>query len=212
MDTLPRHQCLLYEGSPAKHLAAVAAVLSNKLKQNYRCLYLDCRPKIESLRSYLTTAGIDVLEAIAEGSLILSAERGYLSEGKFDIERMMQSLRSSLKEARYAGYEGLWASGDITWELGPEKDFSRLLHYEWRLEAFIAEHPDFSGICQYQAGTLPCENVRQGFVSHQSIFVNEKHSFINPHYLPASLFTQQASSSPAIESALRGLLRPQDQG
>ena len=29
------------------------------------------------------------------------------------------------------GYSGLWATGDMSWEFGPAKDFSMLLEYEW---------------------------------------------------------------------------------
>lgn len=51
---------------------------------------------------------------------------------------MMQTLADAFSQAMNDGYAGLWASGDMTWEIGGDKDFSRLLEYEWRLEEFFA--------------------------------------------------------------------------
>ena len=66
---------------------------------------------------------------------------------------MMHTLEDALGRALNEGYDGLWATGDMTWELGPERDFSRLLEYEWRLEEFFRKHPALGGICQYHADT-----------------------------------------------------------
>jgi hypothetical protein len=41
MQPSPRHQCLIYEGAPSKHLPALAAIIHDKLQQNHRCLYLN---------------------------------------------------------------------------------------------------------------------------------------------------------------------------
>ena len=167
---------------------------------------------IVGLRSYLAAAGLDVLEEIANGSLILTSGQSHLHEGKFDLDSMIQSLRDSLDEARDEGYAGLWASGDMAWEFGPEKDFTRLLEYEWRLEELFRERPDLCGVCQYLAGTLPEEYLRQGLVAHPSVFVSETLSRINPHYLSRESFSQQAADSSEVESAVRRLLRAETLG
>jgi hypothetical protein len=41
MEETPRHQCLIYDGSPAKMLPALAAHIKQKLDENIRCLYLN---------------------------------------------------------------------------------------------------------------------------------------------------------------------------
>jgi hypothetical protein len=207
METLPRHHCLIYEDAPSQHLAALAAVIVGQRRQHYRCLYLNSRPMIAGLRSHLAAAGMDVLNEIANGGLILTAEQSHLRNGKFDVGAAIQMLRDALDEARDEGYSGLWASGDMSWEFGPEKDFSLLLEYEWRLEDLFHERPDLSGICQYQAGTLPHEYLRQGFVAHPMLFIHETLSHANPHHLARASFSPQAVASPAEDSALRSLLR-----
>jgi len=80
------------------------------------------------------------------------------------------------------------ASGDMTWEMGPDKDFSNLLEYEQRLEDFFQENEELSGVCQYHANTLPPEAVRQGLIAHSSIFVNETLYLINPITFHLHLF------------------------
>jgi MEDS: MEthanogen/methylotroph, DcmR Sensory domain len=92
---------------------------------------------------------------VAKNRLILSAGQAHLTNGGFDIDLMLKGLENLLKNALRDRYKGLWAVGDMTWELGMERDPARLLEYEWRLEKMFHQHPVLSGICQYHADTLP---------------------------------------------------------
>jgi hypothetical protein len=114
-----------------------------------------------------------------------------LIDGGFDIDRMMQSLAEGVDQAVKDGYKGLWASGDMSWEFGPRKDFSKLLEYEWRLEEFFRRQPALCGICQYHRDTLPEEAVRDGFLSHRAIFINETLSRLNPRFAWTESFSDQ---------------------
>src|SRR5579871_1730446 len=188
------HQCLVYEGSPSQHLPALAAALKHKLGDNYRCLYLNSPVMVAGMRSCLASQGLDVFHHTSKGSLVLSSERHHLLDGCFDVDRMLADLEDAVESSLKEGYKGLLATGDISWEFGPQKDFSKLLEYESRLEEFLQRHPAFSGICQYHADSLPPEALRQGVLTHPSIFINETLSRINPDYLPA---TNTESGSPA---------------
>jgi hypothetical protein len=202
MEPTLRHQCLIYDGAPSRHLPALAAVTHQKLRHNYRCLYLNSLPMVAGMRSYLAATGIDVVHEVAKASLILSSERRHLTNGCFDVERMLYTLEDALQQALSDGYAGLWASGDMTWEMSPEKDFSKLLEYECRLEKFFRGHPELSGICQYHASALPREAMRHGLLAHPSIFVNETLSLINPHYTEPDLFTPLAVPDSEIDAAI----------
>jgi MEDS: MEthanogen/methylotroph, DcmR Sensory domain len=210
MESASRHQCLIYEGSPSRHLAAMAALMRQKLNENYRCLYLNTPVMVAGIGCYLAAAGVDVAHEVEKTSLLLSSDQRHLVNGCFDVDRMMNTLDDALSQALNDGYEGLWATGDMSWELGPQKDFSKLLEYEWRLEEFFHNHPGLSGICQYHAATLPREALRQGLLTHPSIFVNETLSRINPHYLPANAHTHQAAMNPELESMVNDLCQPKD--
>jgi hypothetical protein len=161
----------------------LAAIVRQKLQQGLRCLYLNSIPMVAGMRSYLAAAGVDVAREAHDGSLVLSSEQSHLVDGmRFDPEGMIAGLERALDQALDDGYAGLWATGDMTWEFGPEKDFSKLLEYEWRLEEFFRTHSEISGICQYHAETLPRTAVRAGLHSHPGLFVSETLSLINPPY------------------------------
>jgi hypothetical protein len=205
MEPLPRHQCLIYQGAPSQHLSGVAAVTLEKLQQNYRCLYLNSAPMVAGMRSYLAAAGVDVAHEVGKASLVLSSEQRHLVDGRFDVERMMQTLVEALEQALADGYQGLWATGDMTWELGPGKDYSKLLEYEWRLEELFRAHPELCGICQYHADTLPPEMMRLGLLVHPTIFVSKTLSMLNTHYVRPESFARGAMENAELDSAMARL-------
>ncbi len=208
MESIPRHQCLLYKGAPSLQLPMLAQLTRQRLELNYRCLYLNSPPMVAGMRSYLAAAGVDVAGETARESLVMSAEQSHLIDGKtFSVDLLMTDLESALDEALKAGYAGLWATGDMTWELGPEIGSGKLLEYEWRLENFFRAHPEMNGICQYHIDTLPRITVNQGLSAHPAVFVNETLSRINPHYFPPEEFAGKRLDNPALESFVDELSR-----
>lgn len=205
MTPIPRHHCLIYEGAPSRNLPALAAVVRQKLNNNYRCLYLNSPVMVAGMRSYLAAAGVDIAHEVAKVSLVFSSDQNHLVHGYFDVNRMMSTLEDALDQALVDGYDGLWATGDMSWEFGPHRDFSRLLEYEWRLEDFFRKHPALGGICQYHADTLPREVLRQGLLTHPSIFINETLSQMNEHYLCSDSYVAQAAMNPNLDSAIHRL-------
>ena len=92
MHPTSRHQCLIYKGSPAQHLPALAALMRQKLEERHRCLYLDSPPMVAGMRSYLAAAGVDVAREVGKGSLVLSSDQGHLVDGHFDADLMLRAL------------------------------------------------------------------------------------------------------------------------
>lgn len=194
MEETPRHQCLIYDGSPAKMLPAIAAHIKQKLSENFRCLYLNSPAMVAGIRSYLFAADVDVVYEVAKGSLVLSSDQSHLKDGHFDVEEMVRMLEGTMSQALTDGYNGLWATGDMTWELGPDKDWKKLLEYEGQLEKFFQRYPTITGICQYHADSLPREAVYQGLQSHPALFINETLARVNPQYLPPEGSAQAVAS------------------
>jgi hypothetical protein len=205
MQTTPRHQCLIYKGAPSKHLPALAEAMREKLRQNYRCLYLNSPPMVAGLRSSLAAAGVDVAQEVAKGRLVLSSDQQHLADGSFNIDRMLRTLENLLDNALRDRCTGLWAVGDMTWELGPELDPARLLEYEWRLETLFHQRPELGGICQYHSDTLPRTLMRQSLLVHPSIFVNETLSLINPHYLYSEAHAPEPDDAAHLDAAVTRL-------
>lgn len=182
--------------------------MRTRLRQNLRCLYLNSAPMVAGFKSYLMADGVDVTGEIRRGRLFLSSQQSHLIDGHFQIDAMVRSLREAVEKALEDGYAGLWATGDMTWELGPDKDFSKLVEYELRLEQYFQEQPALSGICQYHADTLPRQALRHAFVLHPTLFINETLSLINAHHIPPQQFQAEAVQNPEIEQALHRLCQP----
>jgi hypothetical protein len=195
-----RHQCLIYEGESSHHLPTLVGVVREKLRYNYRCLFLDCAPMVVGMRLALGAGGVNVMSEVAAGRLVMTSERNYLIRGRrFEIEPMMQGLARALQDALDSGFEGLWASGNIGWELGPERNFSQLLEYEWKLEDFVRDNPRMSGICQYHRDTLPREALIDGVLSHSRVFVDPTRSLANPHAADRQTYRKESRENPTLE-------------
>lgn len=205
-----RHQCLIYDGPPSRQLRAIASVIREKLRLNRRCLYLNSPVMVAGMKSGLAAEGLDVARETEEGSLILSSDQHHLvGDWHFDVDRMIDSLRRALDQALSDGYAGLWASGDMSWEFGPARDFSKLLEYEWRLEEFLRENPQMEGICQYHSDSLPREMLRAGLLAHSNLFINETLTILNPHCVHPQPFDRVAMVHPQLDHALDRLLNQQ---
>jgi hypothetical protein len=194
-----RHQCMIYEGSPTKHLPGLATVIREKLRANNRCLYLNSPPMVAGIRSYL------VALEVYNGSLVLSSQPDHLVDGVFDVARMLAMLGDAVKDALAQGYEGLWATGDMTWELGSEKNFEKLMEYECDLEEMIRNLPSLGGICQYHRDTLPDNALRVAVSKHSRVYLNDTLSRVNPFYCPAGSAATPRLPSPSLKEMISRL-------
>ncbi len=166
-------------------------MIVERLKANYRCLYLNSPPMIAGIRSYLAATGLSVAAEVSKGSLVLSSDQGHLIDGHFDIDRMLALLEATVIQALEEGYQGLWATGDMTWEFGGESNFTKLRKYEQRLEELFRRSPTLQGICQYHAEMLPMVAVKEALYAHPFVYINETLSRINPYYESAGFLARQ---------------------
>lgn len=184
MDALPRHQCIVYGGQPSLHLQSLALTIIGKLKGRKRCLYLNSPAMVAQMRAALIAAGLNPAMEIKKGSLLLASDQNHLVEGRFNVDKMMDMLNTALQQALADGYAGLWATGDMAWEFGSEKNFAKLFEYEQRLEIFMKQNPELSGVCQYHRDNIPLEALETAIRVHPAIYVNDTLSRINPDYEP----------------------------
>jgi hypothetical protein len=202
MDESIRHQCMIYRGSPADHLRGLAQLIVEKLEAKNRCLYLNSPSMVAGVRSYLAAAGLDVAHEVSKGSLVLSSATDHLVKGRFDAERMLGMIAVAVDRAVSDGYQGLWATGDMTWEFGGEGSFEKLLAYECGLEVLFRNQPALSGICQYHQDTLPEDSVHIALSKHRAVFINQTLSRVNPFYSRMEQTLPQRPSPPTIKKML----------
>jgi hypothetical protein len=153
------------------------------LDADYRCLYLNSPVMVAELSSCLTAIGVDVALEKARNRMFLSSEQNQLAEGGFDIDQMIGKLEDAVVGALEDGYKGLWASGDMMWEFGTERNLPKLGEYERRLEELFHRHPSLYGVCQYHCDLLPPEILRWALLTHRAYFIDENVSQVNPHYV-----------------------------
>ncbi|HXE62554.1 MAG TPA: MEDS domain-containing protein [Bryobacteraceae bacterium] len=178
----PRHQCLIYDGAPSRYLDHLGQSLIDKLNTNHRCLYLNSPAMVAGMRSRLVAIGLDLPTVLERGGLILTSDQEHLMNGKFDVDRMIMLLKDALQQALADGYSGLWAAGDMTWEFGSERNLTKLLEYERRLDQFMQQNPALSGICQYHCDTLPPDAAQTALETHPALYVNATLSRLNSGY------------------------------
>jgi len=137
---------------------------------------------VAGMRSCLAAEGLDVASEVENGALIFSSDESHLNDGRFDAEAMLSKLRDAVDQATQDGYSGLWASGDMAWEFGPEENFDKLLAYEQGLEDLFRRCPSLHGVCQYHTETLPVGLAASALSAHRACYVNETLSRLNDCY------------------------------
>jgi len=184
-----RHKCLIYDGHPSEQLPVIAPLLMDGLRDRWRCLYLGDPDTLQMIDTALSDRGVDTGQEIRTGALILSADRSHLEGGAFDPQSLVQSLRGLIDGAVHDGFGGLCATGDMTWELGSEENFDRLLEYESRLEQVFHEKP-LRGICQYRRDLLPHHAVRNALLTHRTVYVGDALNEDNLFYVPPEILLE----------------------
>lgn len=204
MEPGPRHQCIIYAGVPLHQLSMLAAVMHRMMTNGYRCLYLNSPAMVASMKLRVAALGADVPMEVATGRLVFSSESA-CEEGRSKGDLMLQKLEDALDAALKDGFNGLWASGDMTWELGQDKNAEKLLEYEWKLEALFKKRKELYGICQYHYDTLPQQAVRNGLLMHRTVFLNETLFRLNPYYNHSPLHAETTATNPELDKMISEL-------
>ena len=200
MPSNTRHQCIIYTGNPSHKLPAISIIIQERMQAGYQCLYINSPSMVKEMKFSLESLGIDIEKEMTSNRLVFSSE-GCCEEEDFDIDSMLNGLESALDQALKNGFKGLWASGDMTWELGAEKNYEKLVEYEWKLEQLFQRRKELHGICQYHCDTLPQEVIRQGLLMHHTLFINDTLSKINPLYNP-ELSTAFSVANPILDKMI----------
>jgi hypothetical protein len=207
MEPPRRHQCMIYSGDSSRQFPSLAATIKAKLRINYRCLFIGSPGMLEGLGCCLAATGVVVASEVSRGRLVLSSKREF-SNKTFHPDVMVASLVETLEQTLRDGYAGLWASGDVSWEIGSPQEASKLPEYERCIERLFSDHPQLSGICQYHADRLLPEALHQALRVHPTIFINDVLTLINPHYVADSSQPATADDSTVLDSMIRKLVQP----
>jgi signal transduction histidine kinase len=164
----------------------VVPFLKEGLRSNWRCLYLGSPDMVQMIDGGLRQTGVDITSEMKRGALLFSSERSYLENGSFDPRAMINGLCELIDGAVRDGFEGLCATGDMKWELGPDENFNLLMEYEALLERVFRDKP-LMGICQYHRDVIPPRTLREALLSHRSAYIGDTLNRDNLFYTPPEI-------------------------
>lgn len=179
------HYCGIYR-SDEEQRALVIGFVQGGIANGEKMVYIVNVQTAAQLRETLIDAGIDVDPLLERGQLvILTAKEGYLHDGAFDPDRMIELLRAKTAEALAEGYPAMRCTGEMTWALAGEPGSERLIEYESKLNAFITSSKCY-GYCQYDRRRFSDELIQDVLQTHpevlhgQEAFDNRDMYFIPP--------------------------------
>jgi PAS domain S-box-containing protein len=177
------HICLIYENS-AEQMAAAVPFLKEGLARDERCLYVADDSAVEAIASALAATRVDVAHERERDALwMLTKQDTYLFEGKFDPVTMIDFLRSAQTQALTDGFSGLRVAAEMTWALGPELVFDRLIEYEALLNDFLANRRSVF-LCQYHRSRFDSAVIHDVLHTHPIAVIGDL-VCPNPYYEPA---------------------------
>jgi hypothetical protein len=111
-------------------------------------MYVADENSVPRICQELQNAGVDVEKEKNRDALnILTKDQTYLRYGMFEPQKMVGDLHREVKFSVEKGFNGLRASGEMSWALDLPSAMARLIEYEEQLQAVWPAQ--FGGVCQY---------------------------------------------------------------
>lgn len=116
-----------------------------------RIIHICSAADVESHRERFRAAGIDVEALEASGQiLLLTWAETYLADGRFERQRMMDTLAAVVEESGKLGYSGTRFVGHMEWILGSPPGVEDVLRYESEVTE-VLDRLEQPAICAYDA-------------------------------------------------------------
>lgn len=165
---LGAHACCVVSTDAQRH-AASAPFLAEGYARNERLLYLADTSSTDAVVRMLDGTGIDGAACAASGALeVRRSTDSYLAGGRFDPNRVKDSLRAATEAALAAGYAGLRVVGEMSWAGRGAPGAEHLSHYEESVDDLFGEGR-LTALCQYDRTTLPPDLLASAVAPHRVI-------------------------------------------
>lgn len=153
------HAALFFQ-SNSERLAFVIPYIALGLQNNERCIYIAEDNSVPGIYKRLQAAGVDLDHEQARGALsVVTKRETYLRHGPFEPDKMIADLNNEVRFSLEHGFNGLRASGEMSWALDLPSAFARLIEYEEKLQA--AWPAEFGGVCQYDVTRFSPELIQR---------------------------------------------------
>jgi len=182
------HCCLLFS-SAEDQLRATVPFLSLGLERNEQSLFVGDPSAVEAVREGLKDAGVDLENQQKKGRLVLSSDRDYLDNDHWRTEKMLGFLQQAYDGALSEGFSALRAAGDVSWQVGPHREYEDVVYYEALLDLFFIGKR-MVGMCQYPKAECPPETL-SGILNTHRLAAIDSDLCPNFHYVPPDLLIEK---------------------
>lgn len=199
------HVCAVYT-DPAEQADAMVRYIRRGIECGEQSIYISDDRSRDEVRARLRAEGVDVAAATAARRLLLLTKRdSYLREGTFCPPSMIAFLRAAERAALDRGCTGLRVTGEMTWALGPEVGWDRILEYETALNDFFPGSRSHA-ICQYNRARFGTAVIEDVLRTHPIAIIGQE-VCPNPYYEPPHVaHTARHSADARIDWMIEQLL------
>ena len=143
------HACCVF-ASDDDQARVIGHFAADALRRGDRVLYLANRADEKDVLEMLDAVALDGRERLDSGDLAILHSSQMGLEGGFDRERMLDTWKALVGQAREDGYRGLAVAVEMTWALSWGVDLDVLVHYE-RTSGAAFKSGELSALCQYDS-------------------------------------------------------------
>jgi PAS domain S-box-containing protein len=199
------HLCLLYD-SLDDWLRVIPPLIKSGIRKNHKILYVSSDNTREELASLFSSSGLDTEALVQSGQVvIMEAGQAYTPDGVFDTERTSTRLALEADEAVKQGYQGLIATGEMSWTLKGISSSKRFNEYESRLNSALSPDSSCITVCQYDLRSFPPESIREIIRTHPKIIFGGR-VLDNCYYIPPSEYLDDARVDSEVKHWLEHLV------
>jgi chemotaxis family two-component system sensor kinase Cph1 len=184
------HPCLIYDDLE-EQADAYVPYLYGGMAQGELCVYVVDETEPKFIERAFQARGIDICPYIDSGAFrIISKHDAYLTEGHFNIQKMMQFWKKNVQQALDSGFTAVRAAAEMTWALGDEPGVEHLVPYESELNEVFPQLK-VSALCQYHRKRFPAQVIKDMIHVHPLVVTGSEvlknpgfmkhHEFIESH-------------------------------
>ena len=144
------HICQIFSDDTEREDSLLKFILSGLQEGECTCSFSD-KTAEPAVSDFLGRHGVSCAKVRSSGALTLAGTREvYFRDGRFDPERMLQTLTQSHEDSGRQGYPAARVIGEMVPEVKKMPGGGRLLEYESKVSLLLRDHP-VTTVCQYDA-------------------------------------------------------------
>lgn len=160
------HACIFYR-SEDKLLELLTPYFAEGLRKGECCFGVQRSRTIKRLFNDLRFLGIEPDDEMERGALVMHTDdTGYLTNGKFEPDRMMEMLLNTISDCVKRGFSGFRSAGDLSWAARGRQDCNQVIGYEQMVEKSYPGKPAL-GFCQYHVTDFPPDVLESVLAAHK---------------------------------------------